>query len=259
MLIVVNDDRTEEWEELARREPYFALLNDDGSLGVAGNTSATEAFFDSGESDIAVLLKAIASVYGRAVSLKSTLDFGCGAGRLTLPLARRASRVVACDIAPAILDYARANAELAGLGNVSFIQSRELVGRTAGEFDFICSLLVFEHIPSTIGYEIIRSLVRLLAPAGVAALHVPLRRPTDTLRRLVRLRSRPEHRTRGIIRPVLLRDPIANRSDYDQRSVLRQIELAGARLVARLPTHHDQRAGGVMIIEKPKAGLHTTS
>ncbi|MEA2237632.1 MAG: hypothetical protein QOC81_2356 [Thermoanaerobaculia bacterium] len=239
---------TRDWEELARREPYFALLDNAGAPEVAGNSNATAPFFQAGEDDVAALLPAIASLLGRDVPVTRALDFGCGVGRLTLPLARRASHVVACDVAPTILEHAARNAESAGLHNVTFIGSDALPG--SGRFDFICSLLVFEHIPIAAGYDIVRVLLTLLAPGGVAALHIPLRRQGDTLRRLVRLRSLPENRTRGVIRHVQRRasEP-AERSEYERRSILRCIELAGVRLVARLPIHRGE-AGGVLIIEK---------
>jgi len=209
--------------------------------------SATAAFFEAGEGDIATLLPAIASLLGRDVTLDRVLDFGCGAGRLTLPLARRARNVVACDIAPTILDHARRNAEQAGLYNVAFIGIEELAG--SGAFDFICSLLVFEHIPSAAGYDIIRTLMTLLAPGGVAALHIPFRRHSATLLRLIRYRSLPENRTRGVIRHVQRRAPgPAERCEYEERTILRIIALAGARVVARLPIHRGH-AGGVLIIE----------
>jgi len=239
----VND-----WEDLARREPYFALLDDDGAPEVAGNAEATAAFFEAGEGDAATLLPAIVSLVGRDVTLDRALDFGCGAGRLTLPLARRARSVVACDIAPTILEHARRNAERAGLNNVTFIGIDELAG--SGAFDFICSLLVFEHIPSAAGYDIIRVLMTLLAPGGVAALHIPFRRSAATLLRLIRFRSLPENRTRGVIRRVERQAPdAAERCEYEERSILRSIALAGARVVARLPIHRGH-AGGVLIIEK---------
>jgi SAM-dependent methyltransferase len=239
----VND-----WEDLARREPYFALLNDDGVPEVAGNAEATAAFFEAGEGDIATLLPAIASLLDRDVTLDRVLDFGCGAGRLTLPLARRARNVVACDVAPTILEHARRNAELAGLHNVTFIGIEELAD--SDPFDFICSLLVFEHIPNAVGYGIIRTLMTLLATGGVAAIHIPFRRPAATLLRLIRFRSAPENRTRGVIRNVQRRTPDpAERCEYEERSIIRSIALAGARVVARLPIHRG-RAGGLLIIEK---------
>ena len=181
------------WEELARREPYFAVLRDDGSEGVHGNAEPTAAFFESGEEDVAALLAAIASLLGRELIIDRALDFGCGAGRLTLPLARRARRVVGCDIAPTMLAHAGRNAETAELCNVTFTSCDDL----PGAFDFICSLLVFQYIPIADGYAIVRSLVHLLAPGGIAA---------------IQLAEYDEHRLRG------------------------EVEAAGAHLIARFPT-----------------------
>ena len=130
-----------DWEELAQREPYFALLTNEGVPDVAGNTVATAAYLETGESDIAELLAAITALLGRHLRLGRVLDFGCGAGRLTLPLARRSGHVVACDLAPTIIAHARRNTEKAGLRNVTFVSSEELASSQDSQFDFICSLL----------------------------------------------------------------------------------------------------------------------
>src|ERR1700704_1336348 len=155
----VTDRHAKDWEELARREPYFAVLTNEGFLGVEGNSVATTAFFDTGEADISSLLAAITSILGGDIALTSTLDFGCGVGRLTIPLARRAARVVACDIAPTMLAHARENVERAGLRNVTYIESSELAGLPPAGFDFVCSLLVLQHIPPASGYQCIRTVL----------------------------------------------------------------------------------------------------
>ena len=125
---------------------------------------------------IAALLAAITSVLGHDLRPTCALDFGCGVGRLTLPLARRAPRVVACDIAPTMLIHARENAERAGMRNITFMNTEELASLAAGEFDFICSLLVFQYIPTSVGHQILRTLLDLLAPGGVADLQLRERR-----------------------------------------------------------------------------------
>ncbi|MCU1227748.1 MAG: methylase involved in ubiquinone/menaquinone biosynthesis [Acidobacteria bacterium] len=205
-----------DWEELARREPYFALLTNSGA-------PATEDFFETGEADIAALLEQIAVVLSREVELTDVLDFGCGAGRLTLPLARRAERVVAYDIAPAILVHGQQNAAKAGLDNVIF--SPSLPDAT---FSFICSLLVFQYIPASTGYPLLRRLVGMLRPGGVAAIHLVLTRGRARLRRFIRF-------TRG-----------ETTRDYDEARVVREIESAGATVVARLRVGD----GSVLVIEK---------
>lgn len=233
----------EAWEELARREPYFTVLDHEGCRGVDGNRFASAAFFETGEADISSLLSAIAVLCGGDIPLTSCLDFGCGAGRLTLPLARRATRVVACDLAPTMLTHARRNAEDAGLGNVTFMENDELAGLPDGRFEFVCSLLVLQYIPPAAGYAIIRTLLRLLAPAGIAALHVAFERRGGRLHRLARMHRRTSRFARrgAGLNPIRIHE-------YDERVVHRQIEVAGAHVIGRFPTRDGEMAGAVLIV-----------
>ncbi|HEV7768398.1 MAG TPA: class I SAM-dependent methyltransferase [Thermoanaerobaculia bacterium] len=249
----MKDRQAEDWEELARREPYFAVLTNENYLGVASNAVATKEFFETGEQDIQALLPAIGTMLGREVPLASALDFGCGVGRLTLPLARRAGRVVAVDVAPTMLAHARQNAESSGLHNVTYIESHEMNGLLPDQFDFICSLLVLQHIPVKTGYEIIRTLLRVLAPGGITALHVTFERPGGQLRRLartVRGRSRVVHRMAGAIEGDPLKLPYMQMNEYDERVLQRDIDAAGARLAGRFPRRHGDTTAAVLIIEK---------
>ncbi|MEO8378856.1 MAG: class I SAM-dependent methyltransferase [Acidobacteriota bacterium] len=252
----MKDRHADDWEELAQREPYFAVLTNEGYLGAGGNREATAAFFETGEADVAALLPALETMLGRPVPLGSVLDFGCGVGRLTLPLARRASKVTGCDIAPTMLAHARDNAIAAGITNVSFLQSDALAGLPEGQFEFVCSLLVLQHIPPEAGYTILRSLLRLLAPGGVAALHVTFERPGGGIRRLARMvrgRSRFVHRVIGVVRHDRLRLPYMQMNEYDERIVLRCVEAAGARAVGRFPTQHGDTGGAVLVVEKARS------
>ena len=183
----MKDRNAGEWEDLARRQPYFPVLTDEGIREVE--------FLKSGEDDVALLLAAITSMLGYDVPLTTALDFGCGAGRLTIPLARRATRVVGCDVAPTILEHARQNAREAGLQNVTFIETAEL---SESQFDFVCSLLTFQHIHPTEGYKLIRTLMRVLAPGGVAALQLTLEPAGGGLQRLARM----HHKSRSVRRVI---------------------------------------------------------
>jgi SAM-dependent methyltransferase len=168
----VTHRTAEDWEALARDEPYFAVVASGTDADVVANSVATAEFFETGEADVAALLEATASVLGRAAGLTSTLDFGCGTGRVTIPLARRAARVVACDIAPTMLLHARRNAEAVALQNITYLLAEEALRLPAASLDFIVSLLVLQYVPPAAGYPLVRTLTRLLRPGGVAALHV---------------------------------------------------------------------------------------
>jgi SAM-dependent methyltransferase len=242
-----------DWEELARREPYFAILTSEGLPDVGSGRVATPAYFETGESDVSSLLAAIALLLGREVPLTTALDFGCGAGRLTLPLARRATTVVACDIAPTMLAHARTNAAEAGLHNVTFIDSGALASLAPGAFDFVCSLLVLQHIPPRVGHPLIRTLLSLLAPGGIAALQVTFERRGEGLRRLARATggtSRHHRANARVERPVLH----TSANGYDRAVILRDVAAANAKVVGRFETHDQDTTGSVVIIER-KSGL----
>lgn len=249
MLIHVKDRHPDDWEELARKQPYFAVLTSEGCPGVESSAVATPAYFETGEADVSSLLEAITNLLGREIPMTSVLDFGSGAGRLTLPLARRAGRVVACDIAPTMLLHARENAEHAGLANVTFIESKELAELPLGGFDFVCSLLVLQHIPPGAGHALIRTLLSLLAPGGVAALQVTLGRPGDGLRRLARVTRNQRTSGAGLKVGSLPPGPV---NGYDRSVIQRDVVAAGAHLVGRFATHDVDATGVVLIIEQQR-------
>jgi SAM-dependent methyltransferase len=237
----VKDRNAEEWEELARREPYFPVLTNEGVR--------EDAFLETGEADISLLLSAIASILGREIRPACALDFGCGAGRLTLPLARRSTQVVACDVAPTILEHARRNADEAGLRNVTFIETAELAGLPDGQFDFVCSLLVFEHIRPAEGYELIRTLLRLLGPGGVAALQLTFEPPGGGAQRLARMLRRSRFTHRAVLHDIRLPSYMQVNA-YDERVVYRDVAGVGASMIGRFATQRGNAAGTVLVIRK---------
>lgn len=228
------DDDAARWESLARQEPYFPLLASDGAA------TASEAFFQTGEEDVAALLEAMVTLFSRDVRLDSALDFGCGAGRLTLPLARSARRVVGCDIAPTVLAHARENAGRAGLRNVTFQSVEDAMASGEARFDFICSLLVFQYIPPAEGYALLQRLAALLKVGGVAALQLRFRGAMDVRRYARFLRSRGSERGERSITQVYR---------YDERLVIEAVESGGASVVARLASG-SAAEGAVLVVAR---------
>jgi 23S rRNA (uracil1939-C5)-methyltransferase len=69
------------------------------------------------------------TIVGQAIRLldprpdETVLDLFCGLGNFSLPLARRAARVIGVEAEPALLDKARRAADLNRLGNIEFLQA----------------------------------------------------------------------------------------------------------------------------------------
>jgi SAM-dependent methyltransferase len=171
----------QDWDDLAAREPYFAVLTEERFLGKLDDERRRD-FFATGEADIRQLLELLAE-RGFEVVPGRALDFGCGVGRLTLPLARRFRSVTGVDVSPRMVEEAAKNLEVEGIASAAFVTRLDDL---EGSFEFIVSLIVFQHIPVAEGIRQLRLLLRLLAPGGVAALHFTLGRPGSPLRRSAR-------------------------------------------------------------------------
>ena len=90
-------------------------------------------------------------------SPKSVLDFGCGTGRLVIPLAEIADYVLGLDVSESMLWEARKNCKAHALNNVQLLKSDDTLSCLDGCFDFIHSFIVFQHIPVKRGIRIFAS------------------------------------------------------------------------------------------------------
>ena len=144
--------------------------------------AARERFFERGRRQTARLAAELEEFTGCELKSRRALDFGCGVGRLTLPLAERCEYVYGTDISPAKLAEADRNAKDANVTNVEWLEP-ELIPTLSGRYDMIHSILVFQHIPSREGERIFSELLRGLAPGGIGAVQVTLRpsRPAPTM------------------------------------------------------------------------------
>jgi SAM-dependent methyltransferase len=136
------------------RDEFFQL----GQLAVEERLAAAERHFGP---------------FGR----RRALDFGCGVGRLSIPLAARFDDVLALDVAPAMLAEARANAQRQGIGNLRVAPSDDDLTQAVGSFDFVICCMVLQHIPVRRGLRIIGRLLDLVDHGGVAALQLCTGRP----------------------------------------------------------------------------------
>ena len=99
------------------------------------------------------------------------LEIGSGTGALSRRAAAVCRRVVAVDISPVMLDYARSRAREEGRDNIEFIHAGFLSFKCApGEFAAAASGLALHHLPELWKQEALRRLRRALRPGGVLML-----------------------------------------------------------------------------------------
>ena len=126
---------------------------------------------------------------GAPPAREQALDFGCGVGRLVLPLARRFGAVVGVDVSEAYLAEAARNRDRKGLTNIEFADNLDAAAARR-QFDLVHSYIVFNHIPWRRGKGLIAELFGLLRQNGILAVHVLHRRHAGRMRRAVSWASR---------------------------------------------------------------------
>ena len=161
-----------DWVRWGEQDPYFAVITQPRFRAGVLTEEARREFFDSGHGHVEHVLARCRRVAGEGYVPARALDFGCGVGRVALPLAQRAATVVGIDVSPAMLAEARRNAEACGLANVEWILSDDALSKVQGGFDLVHSCITLQHIDVPRGRALFARLLELLAPGGVAAVHI---------------------------------------------------------------------------------------
>ncbi len=250
----MSDWRADDWETLGRADPYYGVLSDPKFHAGALNDAARAEFFASGESEVQATLATARDLLGRReLRLNRVLDFGCGVGRLTIPLARAATRVLGVDASAGMIDEARRNCAAFGVSNADFLHSAAGVDAVDGHFDFVHSYIVLQHIPPEIGYPIIDGLVARVAPDGVGMLHFTFARRASALRRLaqkLRRSSRFVHRAANVAQGSPAAAPLIAMFEYDIGRVLATVQGAGFERIGGRLTDHGGHLGIVLFFAR---------
>jgi len=181
---------TKRWEQLGERDPYWAVCVEPKYRGANMTDAERREFFESGEREVAATFARVRELAGPQWRPARALDFGCGVGRLTLPIAAHSGRVTGVDISEPMLREARKNADARGAANVEFVQTDAWMAGAGQTYDFIHSYIVFQHIPPATGMRIARAMVHRLEPGGIGALHFSYARRASLARKAVNFARR---------------------------------------------------------------------
>jgi SAM-dependent methyltransferase len=135
-----------------------------------------EKIFESGHKRVEDIFEVVEAETGTTLDGRRALDYGCGVGRLAIPLAKRCEHVYGIDLSRATLKAAAANAQEHGVENIEFLEP-EALSDLSGKYDFVITVHVLQHVPRPHGEQILAQLVRGLCEGGVGWIGLILRPP----------------------------------------------------------------------------------
>jgi len=162
----------ETWTRLGEQVPHWSVLSSEEYLPEhIGETERT--FYESGEQDLAQLVGVLQRHGRKPKELPDCFEFGCGLGRVTLPLSSAFRRVTACDISASHLAVARERIDAAGRANISFVLADSEDFGIRDSFDLWFSRIVLQHNPPPIIHAILDRAFTKLNRGGLAVFQVP--------------------------------------------------------------------------------------
>ena len=162
------DDLRRNWDAFGRTDPHWAVLTDPAQKGGRWDE---DAFYRTGVDDVTRLMERLA-LLGLPARRERALDFGCGVGRIALPLAAHFREVVGVDIAESMLERARRRDPEHRVRFVANVAPHLALFADA-TFDFIHCRLVLQHIPPPLIRGYLREFVRITRPGGTILFQLP--------------------------------------------------------------------------------------
>lgn len=236
-------DTDADWRKLGATEPYWGVLSHPDYLSDNLTPERVAAFYASGVAYVDDVLARFDHLFG-ARPRGPALDFGCGAGRLTEPMAAQMGQAAGYDISPGMLAEARRRG-----GRALYVS--ELPD---GPFVWINSFIVFQHIPPARGMVLLEALLARLAPGGLVSLHLTIWRephlkpaaPAGWRRfagPLIALRRKLRPQAPGAIMMY----------DYDLSAVVEACNRAGIADLTLVATDHGGHHGAIVLGRKAQA------
>ena len=227
-----------DWDKWGEIDPYFGVLSSDEYRSDNLNEESRAAFFRSGAEYIDRTLATVRKHLDADYRPTASLDFGCGVGRLVMPLAGLSQTVVGVDVSDHMLAESAANCRNNKIENVSFVKSDDGLTKLAGKFDLIHSCLVLQHIPTKRGMQLLQGLLQHLEPGGVVAIQFYYHCDAPKLiRAIVKLRYKLTilNAIRNLLRGRPLREPAMQLHTYDIQAVVTLLNAAGVKNIYLRP------------------------
>ena len=222
------------WDAFGESDPLFAVASWPGKRGGRWDV---EEFLRTGEEEIEEVMRQVSRL-APSLRRRRALDFGCGVGRLTQPLARHFDEATGVDIAPSMIRMAEKLNQHGEKCRYVVNGTDDLRQFADGAFDFIYSSITLQHIAPRYSRRYIAEFIRVLAPDGLLVFQMPSERTPEAEAR--RRRPHPLARLAARLVPTCIRRAIRRTPPGEQRiemhgiprdEVVAHVEANGGRVV----------------------------
>jgi SAM-dependent methyltransferase len=183
------------WDELAKEDPLWSILSVPSKKG--GQWDLQE-FFAEGRAEVARVLQKTTSLH--SVEFGRALDFGCGVGRVTQPLADHFQKVIGVDISSEMIELARKFNKQGNRVEYCHNSRDDLSIFTEESFDFVYSNLVLQHMKPMYASQYINEFFRITKKNGVIIFQIPSHLTPEYLARIASQGPLSEEACRAEIR-----------------------------------------------------------
>lgn len=168
-------DTNKDWNIIGDVEPYFGVLTDQRYLKKNITPQLIDEFYLSGVEYVDHTLDTLQGL-SSAFSPKTALDFGCGVGRLLAPMCRKVDLAYGVDVSKGMLNLLSSNLSRMDISNYELFSEIPDI-----QVDWINSIIVLQHIPPDVGYELIKKLWSILKAGGGFSIQFPIYKDKDHL------------------------------------------------------------------------------
>lgn len=220
-----NTDR--DWQLVGESDPYYGVLTFDQYKSSRLTPEALQHFFITGEKYVDDILTIIHEKIDSEFIPKQSLDFGCGVGRILIPLSKKVEFITGVDVSDGMLKEAARNCLLQNIDNVEFIQSNGTSIGVKKNFNFIHSFIVFQHIPVKRGTRLFEELIDHIDENGVGVVHFTFYRKASAINQFfynIIKRSRILSIAWNILRSRKISEPVFQMNMYSTNHLLRILE-----------------------------------
>ena len=162
-------DVREVWEDHARSDPLWAILSEPDKRG---GRWELDAFLEEGRSEISRVMERVQR-FEPGLTRGRAVDFGCGIGRLSQPLAEYFAEVIGVDISPTMIGIAQRLDRSAGRVRYVENNSHDLTLIADTSVDFVYCNIVLQHVGTDLARAYLAEFFRITRPGGLIVFQMP--------------------------------------------------------------------------------------